>query len=138
MALSTHRASSSRAWAEPPPHWDFDVFLSFRGEDTRTGFVSHLFRELQYRQVFKTFKDDRELEIGASISPELLRAIEQSHLAIVVLSPNYASSTWCLDELSKIIESMETGFKRILPVFFNVDPSKEQKQSKAYVYVYLV
>ncbi|PRQ34075.1 putative TIR domain-containing protein [Rosa chinensis] len=64
MALSTHRASSSRDWAEPPPQWNFDVFLSFRGEDTRTGFVSHLFRELQYRKVFKTFKDDRELEIG--------------------------------------------------------------------------
>ncbi|KAM5583656.1 hypothetical protein ABKV19_003502 [Rosa sericea] len=132
MALSTHRASSSRAWAEPPPQWNFDVFLSFRGEDTRTGFVSHLFRELQYRQVFKTFKDDRELEIGASISPELLRAIEQSHLAIVVLSPNYASSTWCLDELSKIIESMETGDKRILPVFFNVDPSDVRHQRKSF------
>ncbi|XP_040362032.1 TMV resistance protein N isoform X2 [Rosa chinensis] len=132
MALSTHRASSSRAWAEPPPQWNFDVFLSFRGEDTRTGFVSHLYRELQYRQVFKTFKDDRELEIGASISPELLRAIEQSHLAIVVLSPNYASSTWCLDELSKIIESMETGDKRILPVFFNVDPSDVRHQRSSF------
>ncbi|KAI5311995.1 hypothetical protein L3X38_041168 [Prunus dulcis] len=48
----------------------------------------------QYWQAIKTFKDDRDLEIGASISPELLTAIEQSHLAIIVLSPNYASSTW--------------------------------------------
>ncbi|KAM5558828.1 TMV resistance protein N-like [Rosa sericea] len=132
MALSTHRASPSRAWAESPPRWNFDVFLSFRGEDTRTGFVSHLYRELQYRQVFKTFKDDRELKIGAIISPKLVSAIEQSHLAIVVLSPNYASSTWCLDELAKIIESMETGDERILPVFFNVDPSDVRHQKSSF------
>ncbi|PRQ34068.1 putative TIR domain, winged helix-turn-helix DNA-binding domain-containing protein [Rosa chinensis] len=134
MALSTHRASSSLAWAEPPPRWNYDIFLSFRGEDTRTGFVSHLYHELQYRQVFKTFKDDRVLELGDIISLELLRAIEQSHLAIVVLSPNYASSTWCLDELSKIIESMETESKRkrILPVFFNVEPSDVRNQTKSF------
>ncbi|XP_062004244.1 TMV resistance protein N-like isoform X2 [Rosa rugosa] len=132
MALSTHRASPSRAWAESPPRWNFDVFLSFRGEDTRTGFVYHLYRELQHRQVFKTFKDDRELKIGAIISPKLVSAIEQSHLAIVVLSPNYASSTWCLDELAKIIESMETGDERILPVFFNVDPSDVRHQKSSF------
>ncbi|XP_040372682.1 disease resistance protein RPV1 isoform X2 [Rosa chinensis] len=132
MALSTHRASPSLAWDESPPRWKFDVFLSFRGEDTRWGFISHLYCELQFWRAFKIFKDDRELEIGASISPELLRAIEQSHLAIVVLSPDYASSTWCLDELSKIIESMETGDKRILPVFFNVDPSDVRHQRSSF------
>ncbi|KAM5558836.1 hypothetical protein ABKV19_020489 [Rosa sericea] len=132
MALSTHRASPSLAWDESPPRWKFDVFLSFRGEDTRWGFISHLYRELEFWRAFKIFKDDRELEIGASISPELLSAIEQSHLAIVVLSPDYASSTWCLDELSKIIESMETGDKRILPVFFNVDPSDVRHQRSSF------
>ncbi|XP_040363139.1 TMV resistance protein N [Rosa chinensis] len=129
MDLST---SPSLAWAESPPRWKFDVFLSFRGEDTRRGFISHLYRELEFWQAFKTFKDDQELEIGADISPDLLSAIEQSHLAIVVLSPNYASSTWCLHELSKIIESMETRDKRILPVFFNVDPSDVRHQRKSF------
>ncbi|XLR37765.1 hypothetical protein S83_022425 [Arachis hypogaea] len=36
------------------------------------------------------------------ISDELLKAMEASMFAIIVLSPNYASSTWCLDELCKI------------------------------------
>ncbi|CAL2276068.1 unnamed protein product [Prunus armeniaca] len=128
MALSTHRASTSRTSAEwAPPHWKHDVFLSFRGEDTRSGFLSHLYHELQYWQAIKTFKDDRDLEIGASISPELLTAIEQSHLAIIVLSPNYASSTWCLDELSKILECMQDTM-RILPIFYHVDPSDVRNQ----------
>ncbi|XP_040361897.1 TMV resistance protein N-like [Rosa chinensis] len=129
MDLST---SPSLGWAESPPRWTFDVFLSFRAEDTRRGFISHLYRELELWQVFKTFKDDRPLEIGASISPKLVSAIEQSHLAIVVLSPNYASSTWCLDELAKIIESMETGDERILPVFFDVDPSDVRHQRSSF------
>ncbi|XP_021810913.1 TMV resistance protein N-like isoform X2 [Prunus avium] len=130
MALlwGTQTASASPTSAElDPPRWKHDVFLSFRGQDTRRGFVSHLDHELQYRQEMKTFKDDRDLEVGATISPELLTAIEQSHLAIIVLSPNYASSTWSLDELSKILECMEDT-KRILPIFYHVDPSDVRNQ----------
>nr|XP_011458731.1 PREDICTED: TMV resistance protein N-like isoform X2 [Fragaria vesca subsp. vesca] len=133
MALSTQIASSpSLSWAEPPPRRKYDVFLSFRGEDTRWGFISHLDHQLEFCQVFKTFKDDRELEIGSEISPKLLTAVEHSHLAIVVLSPNYASSTWCLDELAKIIEFMEPGDKRVLPVFLNVDPSDVRHQRNSF------
>ncbi|KAL6213977.1 hypothetical protein ACLB2K_013415 [Fragaria x ananassa] len=120
--MSTQRVSSSLLSSESAPRWKHDVFLSFRGADTRVGFISHLYDELQYWQAIRTFKDDRELEVGASISPELLSAIEQSHIAIVVLSPNYATSVWCLDELAKIFESMETRDNAILPVFFHVDP----------------
>ncbi|KAL6139261.1 hypothetical protein ACLB2K_064538 [Fragaria x ananassa] len=133
MSLSTQRASSpSLSWAEPPHRWKYDVFLSFRGQDTRWGFISHLYHQLKFCQLFKTFKDDRELEIGSEISSKLLSAIEHSHLAIVVLSPDYASSPWCLDELAKIIESMEPGDKRILPVFFDMGPSDVEHQRKSF------
>ncbi|XP_021801964.1 TMV resistance protein N-like [Prunus avium] len=128
MALSTHRASTSRTSAEwAPPRWKHDVFLSFRGEDTRKGFISHLDHALAYWQAMRTFKDDRELEVGATISLELLIAIKESYLAIIVLSPNYASSTWCLNELSEILECMEDT-KRILPIFYDVDPSDVRNQ----------
>ncbi|KAI5311944.1 hypothetical protein L3X38_041117 [Prunus dulcis] len=74
-----------------------------------------------------TFKHDRDIEVGP-ISPELLTTIEQSHIAIIVLSPNYASSTWCLDELSKILECIQEQDTRILPIFYNVDPSDVRNQ----------
>ncbi|BFG40689.1 hypothetical protein CerSpe_269630 [Prunus speciosa] len=132
MALSPQRASTSRISAEwAPPRWKHDVFLSFRGEDTRRGFISHLDRALAYWQAMRTFKDDRELEVGATISLELLTAIEESYLSIIVLSPNYASSTWCLDELSKILECMEDA-KRILPIFYDVDPSDVRNQKGSF------
>nr|XP_011470666.1 PREDICTED: TMV resistance protein N-like [Fragaria vesca subsp. vesca] len=99
MAMSIQvRASTGSALP-----WKYDVFLSFRGADTRKGFTDYLYKELQ-RQGIMTFRDDPQLERGTVISPELLTAIEQSRFAVVVLSPKYATSTWCLLELSKILD----------------------------------
>ena len=83
--------------------WKYDVFLSFRGEDTRNNFTDHLYAALNQKGIC-TFRDDEKLERGKLITPVLLKAIEDSLFAIVVLSKNYASSTWCLDELAKIME----------------------------------
>jgi hypothetical protein len=72
--------------------------------------------------------DDVELQKGDEITPSLLQAIEDSKIAIVVLSKNYASSSFCLQELSKIIDSMKDKADRsILPVFYMVDPSDVRK-----------
>ncbi|BFG40806.1 hypothetical protein CerSpe_270800 [Prunus speciosa] len=131
MALSTQRDSaflpSPHQSAPQPNH---DVFLSFRGEDTRLSFVSHLFHELQLRGI-KTFKDDPKLERGTAISSGLFNTIEESTLAIVVLSPNYASSSWCLDELTKILQYMKSK-STVLPVFYHVDPSDVRKQTGSF------
>ncbi|CAL9020721.1 unnamed protein product [Prunus brigantina] len=136
MALSTQRASAFHPSADQsaPPQWNYDVFLSFRGVDTRNNFVSHLYHELQHRGI-KTFKDDPKLERGTTISSELLKAIQESSLAIVVLSPNYASSSWCLEELTKILQRMKSN-GTVLPVFFNVDPSDVRKQSGSFAGVF--
>ncbi|CAL9020498.1 unnamed protein product, partial [Prunus brigantina] len=132
MALSTQRASAFHPSADQsaPPQWNYDVFLSFRGVDTRNGILSHLYHELQNRCI-KTFMDDPELERGTTISSELFKAIQESRLAIVVLSPNYASSSWCLDELTKILQCMKSN-GTVLPVFYNVDPSDVRKQSGSF------
>ncbi|BFG40925.1 hypothetical protein CerSpe_271990 [Prunus speciosa] len=128
MELSTQRASAFHPSADQsaPPQWNYDVFLSFRGVDTRNSFLSHLYHELQNKCI-KTFMDDPELERGTTISSELFKAIQESRLAIVVLSPNYASSSWCLDELTEILQCMKSN-GTVLPVFYNVDPSDVRKQ----------
>ena len=102
--------------------WKYDVFLSFRGTDTRTKFTDHLYAALKQKGIF-TFRDDEELERGTIISSELMKAIEESRFAVVILSSNYASSSWCLTELAKIIECKEKTGLRVLPVFHYVDPS---------------
>ncbi|KAJ7975478.1 Disease resistance-like protein [Quillaja saponaria] len=101
----------------------YDVFLSFRGEDTRYGFTGNLYNALRQKGI-DTFIDDEKLGRGEEISPALLRAIEESKICIIVFSENYASSTWCLDELVKIIECMKTKGQLVYPVFYKVDPKE--------------
>ena len=74
----------------------------------------------------------KKLEKGKPISPELSKAIEESLFAIVILSKNYASSTWCLDELVKIMECSKKMGLIVLPIFYDVDPSVVRKQTGTY------
>ncbi|ONH91360.1 hypothetical protein PRUPE_8G109500 [Prunus persica] len=104
----------------------YDVFLSFRGEDTRFNFTDHLHSHLT-RKGIRTFIDDG-LKRGEEISPALLRAIKESKISIIVFSENYASSKWCLDELVKILESKETREQIVWPVFYKVNPSDVRHQ----------
>lgn len=82
---------------------EYDIFLSFRGVDTRNGFTDHLNAAL-LRVGLRTFRDNNELERGESLNPQLEKAIKSSAASIIVLSPNYASSGWCLDEVEMILE----------------------------------
>ncbi|KAG5226415.1 TMV resistance protein [Salix suchowensis] len=67
--------------------------------------------------------------IGEDISPALVEAIEQSRASIVLLSPNYVDSTWCLEELVKILECKE---QIVLPVCYGVDPSETSRKRGTY------
>ncbi|KAL4598027.1 hypothetical protein ACB092_11G029900 [Castanea dentata] len=126
-AISTQSASSSSSISSSTPQWKYEVFLSFRGEDTRNRFTDHLYVALKQKGIL-TFRDKEKLETGKSISSELLKAIEKSRFAIVILSRNYASSTWCLDELVKIIGCMKEMKMIVIPIFYDVDPSTIRKQ----------
>ncbi|XP_030958194.1 TMV resistance protein N-like isoform X3 [Quercus lobata] len=123
MALSTNKRVLSSSLTK---RYIYDVFLSFRGEDTRNGFTSNLNGILRHNGI-NTFMDDK-LRRGKNISTELLEAIESSRISIIVFSKNYASSTWCLDELVKILECKNNG-QVVLPVFYKVDPSDVRNQN---------
>ncbi|CAH8300527.1 unnamed protein product [Eruca vesicaria subsp. sativa] len=109
----------------------YDVFLSFRGVDTRLSIVSHLYEELVSRGLV-TFKDDKRLEIGDNISDELHRAIQGLNNVIVLLSEKYATSRWCLMELQLIMELQREGRLRVLPVFYKVEPSDVRHQRECF------
>ncbi|KAK3184121.1 hypothetical protein Dsin_031407 [Dipteronia sinensis] len=122
--------ASSSCCSDTTRETKFDVFISFRGEDTRCTFTSHLYAALRRRKI-NTFID-YDLRKGDSISPALIETIEDSCLSIIILSENYASSTWCLDELVKIVECKKTKGQIILPVFYHVVPSHVRKQTGSY------
>ncbi|GJS78683.1 Toll/interleukin-1 receptor domain-containing protein [Tanacetum coccineum] len=119
MASSTSSSSSVS--------YVYDVFLSFRGEDTRKTFVDHLYTALEQRHI-RTYKDDITLPRGESVGPALLKAIQESSHAVIIFSKNYADSSWCLDELVHIMKCRADNGQIVMPVFYDVDPSDVRKQ----------
>ncbi|KAL8089911.1 TMV resistance protein N-like [Apium graveolens] len=114
-----------------PPHTLWDVFLSFRGTDTRFTFTDHLYKAL-HRTGIRTFKDDPELRSGEVIPDSLIQAIQDSKTYIVVFSQNYASSPWCLDELVEILRCYKTTKRLVVPVFYYIDPSVVRHQIESF------
>ncbi|KAK6786144.1 hypothetical protein RDI58_014669 [Solanum bulbocastanum] len=127
-------ASSSSSVSDPQyyPRWKYNVFLSFRGADTQRTFTGDLYEGLKNRGIF-TFQDDNRIQNGDSISKELLKAIEESQVAIFILSKNYATSKWCLNELMKIMKCKEEENRQtVIPVFYDLDPSHVRYQSESF------
>ncbi|KAF3449357.1 hypothetical protein FNV43_RR10085 [Rhamnella rubrinervis] len=124
-------ASSSSSHPPPPPLDKHDVLISFRGGDTRYSFTSFLYEELRRNQI-KAYMDVREFETGDKISPALEKAIKESKISVIIFSENYASSTWCLNELVLILECMEKNGQTVLPVFYQVDAFIVRDQTESY------
>ncbi|TKY68313.1 TMV resistance protein N [Spatholobus suberectus] len=100
----------------------YDVFLGFRGLDTRYTFTGTLYNALVNRG-FRTFMDKPEMDKGTRITVEISKAIEVSRIFIIVLSENFASSSFCLEEVVEILKFPKGKGRWVLPVFYCVDPS---------------
>ncbi|XP_059623052.1 disease resistance protein L6-like [Cornus florida] len=118
-------------FTSPPAEWDYEVFLSFRSEDPCKTFTDYLYTDLGEAGI-RTFRDDDELRIGEKIGPELLEAIQHSKISIPVFSKHYASSKWCLLELTQMVECKRSFGQMILPIFYDVEPSDVQHQTGSY------
>ncbi|KAJ9167399.1 hypothetical protein P3X46_022054 [Hevea brasiliensis] len=133
---SSSPSYSSSSSSSSLPEWRYDVFLSFRGLDTRHNFSDHLYTALKERGV-KVFRDDKKLGKGRIITRTIFRAIEESKFSIVVFSRNYACSEWCLDELAKIIECMNEKGHVAFPIFYHVPPDDVMNQIGHYEEAFL-
>lgn len=116
------KAISSSIANRPPQH---QVFINFRGDELRGKFVSHLESALK-REDINVFIDN-DVGIGKDLGI-FFKEIEDSRIAIAVISSLYTQSSWCLDELAKIKECVEEGTLEVFPVFFKVPVETVEKQ----------
>ncbi|CAI0432362.1 unnamed protein product [Linum tenue] len=119
----------STSWSQ----YNYHVFLSLRGKDTGKGFGDHLYTALE-QAGFHTFRDDDEIVRREELDIELQKAMQESKLFLVVFSKDFASSTWCLDQLVKIMDLRRRSFPHhivVMPVFY-VDPMLVSDQADSY------
>ncbi|XP_018722609.2 TMV resistance protein N-like [Eucalyptus grandis] len=112
---------------------EYQVFLSFRGPDTRIGFTDCLYRSL-INVGIQVFRDNEEVHVGERINGSLQHAINKCRIYIPIFSHTYASSQWCLHELAQIVTNTNKseGNKEILPIFFDVEPDDVKLKTPLY------
>jgi len=111
----------------------FDVFLSFRGPDTRANFTDSLYHALLDKGIH-VFIDKKGIDIGEEIGLEILQAINDSKICIPIFSKSYASSSWCLRELKHMMERRKTNKLEVLPIFYDVTPADVKLETNVYRY----
>ncbi|XP_039161294.1 disease resistance protein RPV1-like [Eucalyptus grandis] len=112
---------------------EYEVFLSFRGSDSRQTFTDCLYEGMKGAGI-RVFRDNDELRVGQKIKEELPRAIKNSRIYMPILSTNYASSKWCLTELATMVEmaSKSNGTKEILPIYLDVNSDDVKLKTPLY------
>ncbi|KAK9055801.1 hypothetical protein SSX86_026886 [Deinandra increscens subsp. villosa] len=104
-----------------------DVFMNYAFEDIGKSFISHLKGALS-RNSF-TISDHTLLTAGEDMRLELLKAIGESEIYVIVFSINYAFSERSLNELVSIMDRLNKfNDRKVLPVYYNVEPSDVRRQ----------
>jgi hypothetical protein len=99
-----------------------DVFISHRGPDVKTGFVSHLVNRLHGSNV-STFVD-YELRPGSPAWPQIQACLRAARVQLVIISPDFAGSWWCLEELRIAMQTRS----RVLPIFWGTKPGSFRRK----------
>ncbi|XP_039165032.1 disease resistance-like protein DSC2 isoform X2 [Eucalyptus grandis] len=94
--------------------------MNFRGRDTRKGFGDYHYTSLVDAGVH-VFRDE-EICVGAKIGFDFPSVIAQTKISIVIISENFASSSWCLKELVHILECRRSRGQLVLPIYYKVKP----------------
>ncbi|OIT28454.1 PREDICTED: TMV resistance protein N-like isoform X1 [Nicotiana attenuata] len=127
--------ATEQGYEQSIPKASYEVFLSFKSEDTGKNFTDHLSTALN-QAGFRTFKggdDESRSTEEEDSSSDFAKAIQESKISIIVFSQNYASSSWCLDQLVTILErKMKFACTTILPIFYHVDPSNLRKHKGSF------
>lgn len=105
---------------------DYEVYVSFRGTDIRQGFADVLYEHMDKAGI-RVFRDEDELAIGDRID-KIIQAISNSQICVPVFSKTFAQSTWCLDEVRKMVELN----KDVVPVFYDVTSDDVRLSTPAY------
>ena len=100
-----------------------DVFVSHRGPDVKRELVSHIVDRLQ-RVGISVFVD-YNMEKGCVSWPTILAHLRGAKRVLLLLTPQFEESPWCLEEVRVMAERREA----VLPIFVDREPGYVNKGS---------
>ena len=93
---------------------------------------SHSFTDRPYEALIKIHI---RVWVGDVERKEPVEAMEDLVAFVIVLSPEYARSHWCLEELAKFCDLRSSLGRPILQIFYKVDPWHFRKKSPFEKYI---
>lgn len=108
------------------PH---DIFVSYAHVDNEvlpgeaqgwvTQFIAtlevYLRQKLGRREHYSLWRDP-ELSGNKPLTPEIIETVKESQIFVLILSPGYVASTWCLDELATFVKTRGVDTGRVFVV----------------------
>ncbi|KAK9842536.1 hypothetical protein WJX81_005029 [Elliptochloris bilobata] len=105
-----------------------DVFICHRGPDTKRGLVSHIKNRLQ-RSNLLIFVD-YDMEKGGDSWEAITDKLRGARRVLIILSPNFEESPWCLKELCAATERSD-ACEVLLLVCYDRAPEDEDVALRA-------
>lgn len=87
------------------------------------------------KENWRIFRDVSELQSGSDLSEIIRNAIESSEFLIVICSPQYTDSKWCMQELTRFRELHDNKNTNIITLLVNGDPRQSFPEELTYAEV---
>ncbi len=101
----------------------YDVFISHATKD-KINYVNKLVEAIK-REGLKVFYDQESIEWGDNILEKVNEGLEESTLAVVVISKHFFGRSWTEYELKSLLDRQNSqGVKVIMPILHRI--TKEQ------------
>lgn len=105
----------------------YDAFISYRHNPADKALAIKLQTLLEQHKgsdgkPLRMFRDQSELPTSGDLGQDITEALEQSRFLIVVCSPSYQESKWCMRELTYFRELHGNTNQNILPILIKGEP----------------
>lgn len=97
------------------------VFLSNRGPDSKEVLARPIHFFLQEKLGLRVFLDDPSIPFSADKHEELLKAAHECTHAVVLLTPRFRESEYCVQELNTLLGRHLQGNCKLLVVLWGID-----------------
>lgn len=114
--------------------WKYDAFISYRHRNPAKPIADRLQKlletyvppkelHLDLNRKLHLFRDEAELPTSNDLGSDIKTALEQSRFLIVICTPDYEESRWCMEEIA-YFKSLHNGSNRQILTLSISDPNQ--------------